>query len=427
MHTNILRSSPYPLRRWTRVSAVACAGLTLGLVAACGGNSSPSAGATSGTLVIGSVQTMTGPSAQFGQSVTDGAQKAIDEINAKGGVKVGNVSYQLSLDTGDDTNDPARGVAQFKKLTGKGEKLVIGPGFSAVSNAIVADIDRADAILTITGGPLAEPTLAKHPNVYQTQISPSAHAAAATWFLAKHEGYKTLGLIADTTSTFDGTDFPAAMDQLMPKFGLSIIKRVETKGTSSSDYSAQLLALANAHPDAVVSAQTSAPNALIVKQARQAGYTWPIYATAGAAPLEVGIAGDALNGTFDIAGLNLPAMVKNNLASAVALNNDYKAKHGGADNTDPGGTYTNGYAAIYAYAAAVANAGTVTDVTKIEKALSSVKISSLPDLVQAKYIAQGGSAATFYNGSHAAECKAIIVQWQNQVAQPYVTYEGQTS
>jgi branched-chain amino acid transport system substrate-binding protein len=417
-----------PQHRTRRSYAVLALGAAVAVLATgCGSSASSSSGGSTGsstqTLTIGSVQTMSGPDAQFGQSVTEGAQQAISEINASGGVKVGNTTYKLALSTADDTATPARGVAQFKKLVAQGDQLVIGPGFSAVSTAIVAEVDSSGALDTITGGPLSEKTLGQYTNAFQTQLSPTTEAVATAWFLADQEHAKRIGIISDSTSTFDSSDYPAALKDAAQLFGLTIVKQVFTQGPSETDYSSPLLALENAHLDAVVSAQTSAPNALIVKQARQAGYTWPIIATAGAAPLEVGIAGSALNGTFDIDAMGLPEMVADNVAAAITLNNECKAKNCGIATTDPGGTYTNGYAAIYAYAAAIKAAGTVTDIDKVRAALASVKLSSLPAVVQAKYIDQAGG--TFYNSDHAAEPKIIVVRWENGVAKPFATYEGQ--
>jgi branched-chain amino acid transport system substrate-binding protein len=416
-----VRSIPRHRARSTYAAIAVAAAVTM-LAAACGSGSSGGSGGTQ-TLTIGSVQTMSGASAQFGQSVTDGAQQAIKEINGKGGVKVGGTTYKLALSTADDTAEPARGVAQFKKLVAQGDNLIIGPGFSAVSTAIVADVDNSGALDTITGGPLSEKTLGQYTSAFQTQLSPTTEAVATAWFLSTQEHAKRIGIIEDSTSTFDSSDYPAALKDAAKLFGMTIVKQVFTQGPSETDYSSPLLALQNAHLDAVVSAQTSAPNALIIKQARQAGYKWPIIATAGAAPLEVGIAGSALSGTFDIDAIGLPEMVKDKVASAIKLASACKAAKCGIAATDPGGTYTNGYAAIYAYAAAIKDAGTVSNISKVRSALESVKISSLPAVVQAKYSSQKGG--TFYNADHAAEPKIIIIRWQNGVAQPFVTYDGQ--
>jgi branched-chain amino acid transport system substrate-binding protein len=410
--------------RHARFYAVLCLGAAIALLAAgCSSSGSSSGSGGTQTLTIGSVQTMSGASAEFGQSVTDGAQQAINEINSKGGVKVGGTTYKLALSTADDTAEPARGVAQFKKLVAQGDHLIIGPGFSAVSTAIVAEVDASGALDTITGGPLSEKTLGQYTSAFQTQLSPTTEAVATAWFLSTQEHAKRIGIIEDSTSTFDSSDFPSALEDAAKLFGMTIAKQVFTQGPSETDYSSPLLALQNAHLDAVVSAQTSAPNALIVKQARQAGYTWPIIATAGAAPLEVGIAGSALSGTFDIDAMGLPELVTNKVPSAIALNKACAAAHCGISQTDPGGTYTNGYAAIYAYAQAIKDAGTVSDISKVRAALNSVKISSLPAVVQAKFSSQKGG--TFYNSDHAAEPRIIIVRWENGVAQPYVTYDGQ--
>src|SRR3954469_18780907 len=62
---------------------------------------------------IGLVTALSGQSARAGEALTRGLQVAIDEINAKGGVRIGN---QLELLRRDDESIPAKGVIAAREL-----------------------------------------------------------------------------------------------------------------------------------------------------------------------------------------------------------------------------------------------------------------------------------------------------------------------
>jgi branched-chain amino acid transport system substrate-binding protein len=377
------------------------------------------------TITIGNITTLTGGAAPYGISTTAGAQQAIDEVNAAGGVKVGGKTYKLNLNSLDDTGDPTRGVASLKQLTASGSIFIVGPAFGSVSKALLAQMDATNALLTITGGPVDPALLGTHKNTYQTQLSPPAEALAAAWFAGRYGKFKKVALLVDDTSTFDASDFPAGLQAAASKYGFNIITTVHTAGISQVDYAPQLLSLANQKPDLVISAQAGPENALIVKQARQRGYDWPILCTSGAPLLEFSVAGAAINGTFDIVGVNLPALANQKVAQAVKIQKDYAAKNSGQTLADPGSTFTNAYTAVYAYVAAMRAAGTVSNVAKLETAMNALKLSSLPKLISKKFIPQRGKLGTLYDTNHAANTQVAILRWTKGVPQRFTTYNGQ--
>ena len=60
------------------------------------------ASADGDVFTIGTTGPLTGSAASYGNSVKNGATIAIDEINAAGGVKVGDKTYKLALNFQDD-------------------------------------------------------------------------------------------------------------------------------------------------------------------------------------------------------------------------------------------------------------------------------------------------------------------------------------
>src|SRR3982750_1351410 len=90
------------------------------------------------TIKIGLVTALSGQSARAGEAITRGVQVAIDEINASGGLRVGNQSRKLELLRRDDESIPAKGVIAARELYFKEKVAVLFGGLdSPVALAIV--------------------------------------------------------------------------------------------------------------------------------------------------------------------------------------------------------------------------------------------------------------------------------------------------
>jgi len=81
---------------------------------------------------------MTGQYASFGQQMKGGAEQAVADINAKGGIN----GEQVRLVVGDDACDPKQAVAVANQFAGEGVKFVVGhfcSGSSIPASAVYAD------------------------------------------------------------------------------------------------------------------------------------------------------------------------------------------------------------------------------------------------------------------------------------------------
>ena len=79
-------------------------------------------GAAWADVTIATAGPMTGQYAVFGEQMKRGAEMAVKDINAKGGVN----GEQLVLEVGDDACDPKQAVAVANQFVNKGVKLVAG-------------------------------------------------------------------------------------------------------------------------------------------------------------------------------------------------------------------------------------------------------------------------------------------------------------
>jgi branched-chain amino acid transport system substrate-binding protein len=79
-------------------------------------------GPVRGEVLIGMAGPLTGNNAWFGEQVQRGAELAVADLNAGGGV----LGQQVRLVTADDFCDPEQAVAAARKLVSEGVILVVG-------------------------------------------------------------------------------------------------------------------------------------------------------------------------------------------------------------------------------------------------------------------------------------------------------------
>ena len=91
-------------------------GIALGFAAAL------SASTALADISIGIAGPFTGQLASFGEQYTQGAQKAVADINKAGGIN----GEKVVLEVGDDACDPKQAVAVANQLASKGVKFVAG-------------------------------------------------------------------------------------------------------------------------------------------------------------------------------------------------------------------------------------------------------------------------------------------------------------
>ena len=90
---------------------------------------------------------MTGQNAAFGEQLRRGAEMAVKDINAKGGV----LGQQLKLAVGDDVCDPKQAVAVANKLAKDGAKFVAGH-YCSSSSIPASDVYHEEGVIQMSPG-----------------------------------------------------------------------------------------------------------------------------------------------------------------------------------------------------------------------------------------------------------------------------------
>ena len=239
---------------------------------------------------IGVMESLTGPGETYGVMANQVKQMALDEINAAGGVNGRMLEFVV-----EDSQCSAQGaIAAYRKLTDvDGVKIILG---TSCSGAMLGAAPLAEADGTILFSGLASnPDIANAGDyIFRTQIS-DVQTGIDTGNTLWADGIRTLATITESTDYAEGIR-RTSVEQFEKRGGAVVAE--ERYSSDVTDFRTQLEKLFVADPDALhIAPQSEFSAGTIIKQARELGYTGPIYAdtvTVGATSME--IAGDAAAG-----------------------------------------------------------------------------------------------------------------------------------
>ncbi len=309
-------------------------------------------------LNIATAGPMTGEYAAFGDQMRHGAQRAVLDINAKGGV----LGKNLALSIGDDACDPKQAVAVANDFVSKGIIFVAGH-FCSGSSIPASSVYHEEGILQMTPASTnpkftEDPAAAGWGTVFRTCGRDDQQGAFAGPWIAQHFKGKNVAVI-DDKSTY-GKGLADLTRSAMNAAGMKEVLDDEITA-GDKDYSALVSKLKAANIDVIYFGGYHPEAALIVKQSREQGLNAQL------------LSGDSLN-TQEFATLAGAAadgvMFTNaaearNLPSAKDVVDEFRK-----DGFEPEGYTLSTYAAIQVWSQAVTKAGT-TDAKKVADTLRS--------------------------------------------------------
>ncbi len=266
------------------------------------------------TIKIGIAEPVSGGWAAWGVPVDRGARLAIDDVNAAGGITVGGKTYLLEAVTEDTEADSAIAMAAFNKLIYDHKVgYILGPMSSAI-NKIVQPLTEANKVLQLFHGSFP-PTPDDYYNFRGTLIGEQYGSAAYAILLQLNPEIKTVALL--NRDEEGGWTNQEVARNISATLGLEIVFDgfVDPKET---DFYPILTKILPFEPD-FIGMGMIAPgyHALLVKQARELGYTKPLLAPTGSdTAIMLDIAGVEASegmitvGTADYIGLAITPLMK---------------------------------------------------------------------------------------------------------------------
>lgn len=263
------------MKTFTKVAALMLAALMLTFAfASCGGTASYTANNTE--YVIGCTGPLTGDNSSYGISVQRGAQIAIDEINAAGGLN----GVKFKFDMKDDVAAPDKAATCYTDLYENGMQISIG---SVTSGACASFAAAAleDNLLLLTPSSSAANVIATGDHAFRVCFGdPQQGDIAAEELVAT---YSKIGVIYDTSDTYSSGIYEAFVEKM------TALNKV--KGTdyvvysfdkdSNKDFSTQVSGLNSADCEVIFVPIYYTEAGLIAKAAAKIGYNVPIFGCDG--------------------------------------------------------------------------------------------------------------------------------------------------
>ena len=248
--------------------------MALSLVA-CGGNAK-SSNETSGTATekadasgkvwkIGSQGPLTGGAAVYGNAVVNGAEIAVNEINANGGIN----GYQIEYKKADDEHDQEKAINAYNSLKDWGMQFLVGPTTSAPAIAVGTESEPDNMFILSPSGSALEVTAPK--NVFRVCFSDPAQGAKSAQYIGSHKLGTKIGIIYDSSDVYS-TGVHDSFKEEAPKQGLEIVADEQFTADSNKDFSTQLQKMKDSGADLVFLPFYYTEAALVLTQANTMGY-----------------------------------------------------------------------------------------------------------------------------------------------------------
>lgn len=343
-------------KRTLGVLGVATAVL-LAISACSSGTPAGDSGGDSGPVKLGMVVPISGSSAPTGESMSNGAQMAVDEINEAGGV----LGRQVSLQIEDEACDAQQGVASANKLVSSGVVVSVGGYCSGATLPQLPIFNKANIPMIIPAANSQDLVKQGLKNVFLINGTGLQQSTAALDFMKK-QGYKAIALVDDNTSY--SADITTETGKQIAAEGSTEVVLKTSVNAGESDYSSVVRDILGSNADLVYWTGYYQEGGLIIDQLDKAGYTGDIMVADGSAdPTLATIAGEAAEGVYATM-----TPTPNTIKGAESWIADYKAAFG----DDPKPYSTQSYDAVYLAVAAIEAAGS-TNGDDIIKALEEIE------------------------------------------------------
>src|SRR6476620_698764 len=227
------------------------------------------AGTATAQVKFGVGGPFTGPNASFGAQIKNGADQAIEDINAKGGIQ----GQKITASYGDDVSDPKQGVSVANKFAADGVKFVIGHFNSGVTIKS-SEVYQENGILQITPAS-TNPTVTERKmwNIFRVCGRDDQQGQVAGEYIVKHFKGKKVAVVHDKTTY--GKGLADETRKAMSKGGMKEVL-YEGVNTGEKDYSALVSKIKQSGADLIYWGGLYTEGGLIVRQMRDQGVKAPL-------------------------------------------------------------------------------------------------------------------------------------------------------
>jgi branched-chain amino acid transport system substrate-binding protein len=342
------------MKTWMKIAPVAIAAIFA--LPGCGHKEEAAPGpvgaAPSGggdVIRIGHVAPLSGGDSHLGKDNENGARLAADEINAAGGVKVGDKTYRVEILGEDDKADPREGTLAAQKLVDAGVIAVVGhlnsgcsiPASKIYHDANIAQISPSSTAIKYTDQGFK--------TTFRVVANDRQQGTAMANYAIDVFKAKSVAIVDDRTAY--GQGLVDVVAQVVKEHGINVVAR-EYTDNKASDFNAILTKIRATRPDVIIYGGMDDTAGPMAKQIHQLGVKSPMLSGDGAcSPEFINLAGDGA----EMLTCSRAGEAVEKLPRGAQFMSRYKAKFG--SDVQIYAPYS--YDAVYVIADAVHRAGTL--------------------------------------------------------------------
>ena len=248
-------------------------------MAACGGSSSSgnsgssdAAADNSGstdtadtqTFKLGSIGPLTGDYAIYGMAVVQGAELAVNEINAS------DSKIKFEFQKQDDEGDGEKAVNAYNTMMDHGLQVLVGPTTTGASIA-VADVCYNDRTFMLTPSASSTDVTANKDNVFQVCFTDPNQGISSADYIFEHMPESKLAVIYRNDDAYSQGIRDTFVQEAADK-GMEVVYQGTFTNDTASDFTVQLTGAQKAGADLVFMPIYYQPASIILAQAKQMGY-----------------------------------------------------------------------------------------------------------------------------------------------------------
>lgn len=319
-------------------------------------------------IKIGTIYAMSGGSAAIGTNILRGIDFAVAEINAAGGVD----GRPLEVVRGDHAGDAATGRSEAERLISQEKVDVMMGCHMSVVTEVVAQVCQQNSVPIITAiSTLDRLSNEEHKDMdYFFRLCPlnSVYVENMLMYLKDSaeqtgEEIKTVAIFTDRAAI--GQELIRCVELFKDEYGIELVATVDYT-SNATDLSAQVLALKQADPDAILCDSYIGDATLFVQTLKEQNYSPKMIvakANGFTDPSFITNLGAISNGVASVVEFNP------DLVNGVEINEEFKAEFG----VDMNGHSAESYTVVWLFKTAIEAAGS-TEGEAVKNALAAIDI-----------------------------------------------------
>lgn len=223
------------------------------------------AAATGEGFRIGGIGPVTGGAAVYGLAVKNGAQIAIDEINAAGGVNGTQLVYSFE----DDEHDAEKAVNAYNTLKDWNMQILMGAVTSTPSVAVLAESTNDNIFQLTPSGSAVE--CVQGDNAFRVCFSDPNQGTASAQYIGENKLATKVAVIYDGSDVYSSGIYQKFAAEAKNQ-GLEIVAAEQFTADSKTDFTVQLQKAKDSGAELVFLPIYYSEASLILSQANSMGY-----------------------------------------------------------------------------------------------------------------------------------------------------------